>query len=88
VFSYRDFPTELKEDSFKYNLWGTCSTPVRGVPYEPAAHALRPWYYTTSRGQRRVCRAKIEQVVARGGPSRVLLRGKGIENYSELLGMI
>ncbi|PMD61978.1 uncharacterized protein K444DRAFT_611193 [Hyaloscypha bicolor E] len=56
---------------------GTCSAPVRGVPYEPAAHALRPWYYTASRGQRRVCEAEIERVVAGGGPSGVLLGGKG-----------
>jgi hypothetical protein len=66
------------------DLFNTCSW----CPYEPAAHALHPWYYTTSREQRRVCRAKIEQVVTGGGPSGVLLRGKGIENHSGLLGTI
>ena len=65
---------------------GTGSMPVRGVPYEPAAHALRFWYYTTSRRQRRVCRAEIEQVVAGGGLPGVLLGGKGIENHFEIIG--
>jgi len=60
---------------------GTGSTPIHSVPYKPAAHTLRSWYYTTSRGPRRVFKAKIERVVARGGPSRVLLRGKGIKNH-------
>jgi len=67
---------------------GTGSMPVRGVPYEPAAHALRFWYYTTSRRQRRVCRAEIEQVVARGGPPGVLLGRKSIENHSRTIGGI
>jgi hypothetical protein len=52
----------------------TCSAPVRGVPYEPAAHALRPWCYTASRGQRRVCEAEIERVVL-----EVALRGSSLE---------
>jgi hypothetical protein len=35
-------PVKSRRASYKLEAWGTCSTPVRGVPYEPAAHALRP----------------------------------------------
>jgi len=66
------------------DLLNTCSC----VPTNLQAHALRPWYYTASREQRRVLQSQIERVVAGGGPSGVLLRGKGIENYSRHLGTI
>jgi hypothetical protein len=81
-------PPSIDSELLESSTGGTCSTPVRSVPYEPAAHALRPWYYTASRGQRRVCEAEIERVVAGGGPSGVLLRGKGMENHSGYLGTI
>jgi hypothetical protein len=67
------------------DLLNTCSwCPLRTCKLMPCVPGIT--LHPGNRGE--FCKAEIEQVVAGGGPSGVLLGGKGIENHSGHLGMI
>jgi hypothetical protein len=67
------------------DLLNTCSwCPLRTCKLMPCVPSI-----TLHPGNREeFCKAEIERVIAVGGPSGVLLGGKGIENHSGYLGTI